>query len=69
MTRSFDLFSSSLLCFSALVGFVYTLVRFFRPGQALYKKWLPVRWGVCSSSGCTASLLYFGDQRVVGGSA
>lgn len=38
MTRSFDLFSSSLLCFSALVGFVYTLVRFFRPGQALYKK-------------------------------
>ena len=38
MNHTFDLISSSLLCFSALIGFVYGLIRFFRPGQALYKK-------------------------------
>ena len=38
MNHTFDLISSSLLCFAALVGFVYGLVRFFRPRQALYKK-------------------------------
>ena len=38
MTHSFDVFISSLLCVSALVGFVYAVIRFFRPKQALYKK-------------------------------
>lgn len=38
MNHTFDLISSSLLCFAALLGFVYGLIRFFRPGQALYKK-------------------------------
>ena len=38
MNHTFDLISSSLLCFAALLGFVYGMIRFFRPRQALYKK-------------------------------
>lgn len=38
MNHTFDLISSSLLRFAALLGFVYGMIRFFRPRQALYKK-------------------------------
>lgn len=38
MNYMFDIVSSSLLCFAALIGFGYGLIRFFRPKQALYKK-------------------------------
>ena len=32
-----DMICNALLCFGALTGFVYSLVRFFKPKEALYK--------------------------------
>ena len=38
MNYEVELFCNGLLCFSALTGFVYSLVKFFKPKKALYKK-------------------------------
>lgn len=38
MIYEVELFCNSLLCLGALTGFVYSLVKFFRPKKAMYKK-------------------------------
>ena len=38
MNYEIELFCNGLLCLGALIGFIYSLVKFFRPTKALYKK-------------------------------
>ena len=38
MNYEIELFCNGLLCLGALIGFIYSLVKFFRPKKALYKK-------------------------------
>lgn len=45
MNRTFNIVVTNLLCLSALIGFVYGLIRFFRPKQALYKKMIACALG------------------------
>lgn len=53
MNYEIELFCNGLLCLGALIGFIYSLVKFFRPKKALYKKWWAARWAVCSLNACT----------------
>lgn len=38
MNYEIEIICNSLLCLGALVGFIYSLIKFFRPKKALYKK-------------------------------
>ena len=55
MNYEIELFCNGLLCLGALIGFIYSLVKFFRPKKAMYKKWWAARWAVCSLNACTRS--------------
>ena len=38
MNYDIEIICNSLLCFGALIGFIYSLIKFFKPKKALYKK-------------------------------
>ena len=38
MNYEIEIICNSLLCLGALVGFIYSLIKFFKPKKALYKK-------------------------------